>query len=89
MLTQAEAYYLATLGGARVLGIDDEIGSFDVGKYFDALLVDYRTGELIDLWDGDLQNDSERCDLAGDDRNIREVWVRGNRIQGPIDQPTT
>jgi len=28
----AEAFYLLTLGGARVLGIEDKIGNFAVGK---------------------------------------------------------
>ena len=35
-----EALWLSTLGGARLLGIEDETGSFAVGKAFDALLVD-------------------------------------------------
>ncbi|KAF8808969.1 Metallo-dependent hydrolase [Phlegmacium glaucopus] len=31
--------YLATVGGAAVCGIEKQVGSFDVGKSFDALLV--------------------------------------------------
>lgn len=36
-LTLAEAFHLATLGGARVCGLDDRVGNFVVGKTFDAL----------------------------------------------------
>ncbi|MBW0547111.1 hypothetical protein O181_086826 [Austropuccinia psidii MF-1] len=41
--------YLATLGGAKVCGLDDRIGNFQVGKEFDALLIQTGaySGELI------------------------------------------
>ncbi len=35
----AEAFYLATLGGADVMGLGNKIGNFEVGKEFDALIV--------------------------------------------------
>lgn len=38
-LPLATLFYLATLGGARVCCLEDKIGSFRVGKSFDALLV--------------------------------------------------
>jgi guanine deaminase len=41
-LTSAEVFYLATLGGARVMGLDDTVGNFTPGKDFDALLVDLK-----------------------------------------------
>ncbi|KAK8381079.1 hypothetical protein O3P69_008164 [Scylla paramamosain] len=40
VLTPAEAFHLATLGGAQVVSMDDCIGNFVVGKEFDAILVD-------------------------------------------------
>mmetsp|Transcript_9185 Transcript_9185/g.14159 ORF Transcript_9185/g.14159 Transcript_9185/m.14159 type:complete len:431 (+) Transcript_9185:80-1372(+) len=39
-LTHFEALYLATLGGATALGKAHLIGSFEVGKQFDALILD-------------------------------------------------
>ncbi|KAJ3125847.1 hypothetical protein HK098_008160 [Nowakowskiella sp. JEL0407] len=39
-LTLAEVFYLATLGGAKVMGLDGSVGNFEVGKEFDALVVD-------------------------------------------------
>ena len=41
-LTTAEAFYLATLGGAELLGIQETVGSFAPGKEFDAVLVDLK-----------------------------------------------
>jgi 5-methylthioadenosine/S-adenosylhomocysteine deaminase len=40
LLPAAEAIELATLGGARVLGIDAEIGSLEPGKWADMIAVD-------------------------------------------------
>jgi hypothetical protein len=36
----AQAFYFATLGGAHVCGLGNEVGNFAVGKSFDALIVD-------------------------------------------------
>ena len=38
-LSPEEALYMATLGGAKCLGLGDTIGTFEVGKSFDAQLV--------------------------------------------------
>ncbi|KRT84737.1 hypothetical protein AMK59_1143, partial [Oryctes borbonicus] len=39
-LTYENAFYLATLGGAKALSLADKVGNFEVGKDFDALIVD-------------------------------------------------
>ncbi|KAJ2244704.1 hypothetical protein GGI13_006117 [Coemansia sp. RSA 455] len=39
-LEAAEALFLATQGGARVMGMDDQLGSLDTNKLFDAIVVD-------------------------------------------------
>jgi len=38
-LSFSDALYLATQGSAEVLGLGDQIGSFEVGKQFDALQI--------------------------------------------------
>ena len=38
-----EALRLATMGGARALGMDHEIGSLEIGKRADLMMIDYRT----------------------------------------------
>ena len=39
-LSVAETLYLATLGGAKCLGLESRIGTFEVGKEFDAQMID-------------------------------------------------
>ncbi|OAG08044.1 guanine deaminase [Paraphaeosphaeria sporulosa] len=38
-LSTAEALYLATRGGAAVVGLEDKVGGFEVGKEFDAQMI--------------------------------------------------
>ena len=40
-----EVFWIGTLGVARVLGLGEEIGTFEVGKWFDAVIVDTAPGE--------------------------------------------
>jgi guanine deaminase len=87
--------YLATLGGAEVCCLTDRIGSFHAGKEFDALLVDIRdrpVGGNPGLWGETLldtvgpkeklETSLERFLFTGDDRNIRQVFVKGVRVAG-------
>jgi len=41
-LTYAEAFHLATAGGAEVLGLEHVCGNFQAGKQLDALVVGSR-----------------------------------------------
>ena len=89
----ATLLYLATKGGAEVCCLQDRIGSFELGKAFDALLVSVRSesGNPA-MWSYDLERDPssetklkqwlERFLFCGDDRNIRKVIVQGTVIGG-------
>lgn len=39
-MTHEQGFYLATMGGSKTLGLDQQIGTITVGKYFDALIID-------------------------------------------------
>jgi 5-methylthioadenosine/S-adenosylhomocysteine deaminase len=39
--------WLATVGGARCLGLDDEIGTLEVGKKADVIVLDLKDGQLV------------------------------------------
>ena len=83
--------YLATLGGADLCDMKDEIGSFAPGKKFDALLVNTCAPESgPDLWipedigigERPLRARLERFLFCGDERNIVKVWVQGKLVKG-------
>ncbi|XP_035414386.1 guanine deaminase isoform X1 [Cygnus atratus] len=81
-LTLKEVFRLATLGGSQALGLDDVIGNFEVGKEFDALLINTKASDSpFDLFSGDTFEDSlEKFLYLGDDRNISEVYVAGKQV---------
>ncbi|XP_016062153.1 PREDICTED: guanine deaminase [Miniopterus natalensis] len=85
-LTLKEVFRLATLGGSQALGLDREIGNFEVGKEFDALLINPKASDSpIDLFHGDFVGDISETIIQkflylGDDRNIEEVYVGGKQV---------
>jgi 5-methylthioadenosine/S-adenosylhomocysteine deaminase len=81
---------LATLGGARALGLADTIGSIEVGKEADLIAVDHRrTAPLDDSLgeSGVALADPEllvgRLIFRADPSMVRAAWVRGRRLAGP------
>ena len=46
-----EAFRMATIGGARALGLDREIGSIEAGKRADLVMLDARSPEFVPLND--------------------------------------
>ncbi|XP_060536788.1 guanine deaminase isoform X2 [Cylas formicarius] len=82
-LTYREAFYLGTLGGAKALGIDDRVGSFEVGKEFDALIVDMATGSSSCdyLVPCDPLELLQKFIYLGDDRNVLKVYVSGKCVK--------
>ncbi|XP_063608766.1 guanine deaminase-like [Penaeus indicus] len=81
-ITLKEAFRLATLGGAKVVRMEDRIGNFEVGKEFDALLIDTEaTGTPLDIFLEDkIEEKVEKFLYNGDDRNILQVYVAGKKL---------
>ncbi|EPY49920.1 guanine deaminase [Schizosaccharomyces cryophilus OY26] len=80
-----ELLYLATQGGAEVLGRGHEVGSFEEGKAWDALVVDVssETNTPVDIYERDTwENILSKWVFNGDDRNVAQVWVNGKLIAG-------
>ena len=57
------------------------MGSFEVGKEFDAIMVNTDHGESFDVFPTDSIFDRfEKFVNLGDDRNIRAVWIQGGLV---------
>lgn len=85
-LSVQEGFFLGTLGGAQVCGLDDRIGNFAVGKDFDALEIHTEDLESPGVMTPVEEEDStfvifEKFLMTGDDRNIAKVYVRGRSVK--------
>lgn len=83
----SELVYLATMGGADVVGMEDKIGNFEIGKDFDALVVDVKNVISVEegLWEEGSGKDEDlvkKWVFLGDDRTIRQVFVKGKLVAG-------
>lgn len=90
-LSVSEALFLATKGGAGVVGLEDKVGSFEVGMDWDAQMVrldDSETPESAPAgrspveifgWES-WENRIAKWLYCGDDRNVKAVWVKGRMV---------
>lgn len=93
-LAVEEALYLATRGGAKVVGLQDRIGGFEVGMDWDAQMVSLaavgeesapleRSAGPVDIFGGEKWEDRlAKWVYTGDDRNTAAIWVKGRLVHG-------
>jgi guanine deaminase len=78
-----EAFYAMTLGNARVLGLDGEIGSLAPGSEADMVVLDSRAtpamAHRMETIEGDLAEELFVLLMMGDDRAVRATYVMGER----------
>lgn len=90
-LSVEEALYLATRGGSKVVGLEDRIGGFEVGKDWDAQMVsltevgdtlgfDQNNGPVEIFGGEDWETKIAKWVYTGDDRNTIAVWVKGRLV---------
>ena len=81
-LSALRGFYLATLGGARALRLDDTIGSFDAGREADFIVLDPEATPLLARRMRAARTLEERLFawmILGDERAVRETYVMGER----------
>jgi len=71
-ITAPEVLEMATIGGARALGLENEIGSLEPGKRADVVLLDGNGPELAVLHDP-----FQQIVYGATPRSVAEVWVDG------------
>lgn len=79
-LTPWQAFYLATLGNARVLHLEEEIGNFRPRKYADFLVLDMKQSPVLAMkrpFCRSLQEILFSLMILGDDRAVAATFVAG------------
>jgi len=94
-LSVFKGLYLATLGGAKSLHLDDEIGSFDPGKFADLAVLDTRATPVMRFraeqaaYDGAspdarefarMQHEAFGMMVLGDERSVEATYVSGELL---------
>lgn len=74
-LPAAQALRLATLNGARALGLEDRIGSLEIGKAADIIAIDLSAPATQPVYDPI----SQIAYAAGRDQ-VTDVWIAGQRV---------
>ncbi|GGJ89574.1 guanine deaminase [Pseudomonas matsuisoli] len=78
-----KALYLATLGSARALYLDDRIGNFEAGKEADFIVLDYQATPLLGFRLQHARSIAERLFALitlGDDRVIKATYALGEKV---------
>lgn len=84
-LSALDAFYLATLGNARALELDSEIGSLEPGRCADIVVLDPRATPVLagrqDLSES-LEDMLFALMMLGDDRTVAATYVAGRCVYG-------
>ena len=81
-LSPLKSFYLATLGGARTLDLEPQLGNFLPGKEADFVILDLSAPPLLAHRLSLCKTISEilfALSTLGDDRSVRETWIFGQR----------
>lgn len=73
-LSARDALTMATIEGAAALGMDDEIGSIEVGKQADLVVFDGDTPAMANVHDP-----FQKVAYCASPADVKDVWVAGDR----------
>ena len=82
-LSPFKGFYLATLGGAESLSLEDKIGNFEAGKEADFVVLNLTATELQELRyqeSASLEDKLFALMMLGDERNIDSTYVAGKLV---------
>ena len=79
-LAVQELFGTATIGNASLLGIDQQVGTLEMGKFADIIVVDPLATPLMrdrSALSNDIQDELFSLLILGDDRSIINTYVAG------------
>lgn len=79
-----ENYYIATLGGARALDLDQYIGSFLPGREADFIVLNLQSTPILALRESrskTLRDTLFAIEIVADDRTIEHTYIMGNKLK--------
>lgn len=82
VLTPEQAFYMATLGGARALHLQEKIGNFEAGKEADLVVIDPHATPLLERRmrrASSIQEALFALMMLGDDRCVSATYLQGKR----------
>ena len=87
-----ELFHLATRGNALRLGLDDQIGCLEPGRWGDLVVLDPAATPVLasrNELSANLEETLFALAILGDDRAVRATYVAGNRVwlAEPADDP--
>jgi guanine deaminase len=91
-LSPLRAFYLATLGAARCLKLDDRIGHLDAGAEADFIVLDLECTPLMARRTAAASGLSDTLRILltlGDDRAIKATYILGRQVHGDEPSATT
>ena len=82
-LSVHEVFRMATLDGAKALGLGNDVGSLEVGKQADFIVLCPKASDKEDsILSQGIEDLLSSLIFHGDDRDVRAVYVRGRRVAG-------
>lgn len=81
-LSYKEVFYMATQGGARLMGMQEKLGTLAPGKWFNVQIIDPKVPHSpIDSYGECVEDLFQKCFYLLDDRNITNVYVKGRKVK--------
>jgi guanine deaminase len=90
-LSPFRAFYLATLGGAEALYLEDKVGNFSAGKEADFVVLDLGATPLLARRMKNTSSLAERLFvlmMLGDDRSVLATHIMGERAHARTAAPS-
>lgn len=79
-----EAFYMGTLGNAKILNLDHEVGNLDDGKYADLVVLNPKATPIMaerHTLSNSIHDILFALMIMGDDRAIEQTYVKGKPIK--------